>query len=638
MHCINKEIFVPDILFDIGVYFAGILYSIVNLKQTRQGRERKRKGSNRMKKRHILGFFAAALIGLSSVAQRTALTVNAQELVPPTANETGIAILEFTSQEFKIPRLGEPVTENFTVSSKDGKTRVDHAQDVFLSWRKKQKDGSWGYASNDRVFTEGEYRLRFDIQGLETADGYMFLENTQPAIRVNGNDFSVVTNDGIIDSYWVRENEHSGTFAVYSEVYRVNAAGQPDAAQNVTLRFIQTDVLNMGFVGSYTGEFQVAKDKTLAEQDISFPRVGNELTAGQGYKPVFKYKGAVITDLNFKIDADAEIRVEAVKEGTTDPDEVYYAFYEFESMTMGKGLPQEVVDALPEDATEYQNGNVVHAILPNPAEVEVADGTWVFKGYDFTSQTVNVNDVRFRGKWVFTTKAAMINQAPVIKAGNRVLIEGDAFDPLEGVTAEDAEEGTIPMTEKNIKEQNVDRTTAGEYFAIFVVSDKQGAMTEKRIEVTVKEKEDAGQENTKPNDPPAENPKPNDPPAENLKPNDHPAENPKPNDPPAENPKPNKPSEEKPMPGRPQAEKPNNSQMNQPSQNGTSKQESQAGKTEKNEVRKQEQVKQDSASSAVKTPKTGDRTPIGLLAGAAIISIISLTVILVRKSVKNKSK
>ena len=581
-----------------------------------------------MKKRHILGFFAAALIGLSSVAQPTALTVNAQELVPPTANETGISILEFTSQEFKIPRLGEPVTENFTVSSKDGKTRVDHAQDVFLSWRKKQKDGSWGYASNDRVFTEGEYRLRFDIQGLETADGYMFLENTQPAIRVNGNDFSVVTNDGIIDSHWVRENEHSGTFAVYSEVYRVNAAGQPDAAQNVTLRFIQTDVLNMGFVGSYTGEFQVAKDKTLAEQGISFPRVGNELTAGFGCKPVFKYKGAVITDLNFKIDADAEIRVEAVKEGTTDPDEVYYAFYEFESMTMGKGLPQEVVDALPEDATEYQNGNVVHAILPNPAEVEVADGTWVFKGYDFTSQTVNVNDVRFRGKWVFTTKAAMINQAPVIKAGNRVLIEGDAFDPLEGVTAEDAEDGTIPMTEKNIKEQNVDRTTAGEYFVIFVVSDKQGAMTEKRIEVTVKEKENAGQENPKPNDPPAENPKPNNPPAEN----------PKPNDPPAENPKPNKPSEERPMPGTPQAEKPNNSQMNQTSQNGTSKQESQADKTEKNEVRKQEQVKQDSASSAVKTPKTGDRTPIGLLAGAAIISIISLTVILVRKIVKNKSK
>ena len=41
---LNKEIFVPDMLFDIGVYFAGILYSIVNLKQTR--REEKEKGKD----------------------------------------------------------------------------------------------------------------------------------------------------------------------------------------------------------------------------------------------------------------------------------------------------------------------------------------------------------------------------------------------------------------------------------------------------------------------------------------------------------------------------------------------------------------------------------------------------------------
>ena len=93
-----------------------------------------------MKKRHILGFFAAALIGLSSVAQPTALTVNAQELVPPTANERGISILEFTSPEFKIPKLGEPMMDNFTVSSKDGKTRVDHMQDdIFLSWWKNSR-------------------------------------------------------------------------------------------------------------------------------------------------------------------------------------------------------------------------------------------------------------------------------------------------------------------------------------------------------------------------------------------------------------------------------------------------------------------------------------------------------------------
>ena len=185
--------------------------------------------------------------------------------------------------------------------------------------------------------------------------------------------------------------------------------------------------------------------------------------------------------------------MEAVKEGTTDPDEVYYAFYEFESVTKrGKNL----ATGGGRDASRKMTRNIKMATsftryLPNPTEVAVADGTWVFKGYDVTPQMVHVDDVTFRGKWVFTTKAATINQVPTIKAGNRVLTVGDAFDPLEGVTAEDAEEGTIPMTEKNIKEQNVDRTTAGEYFVVFVVSDKQGAMTEKRIEVTVKEKEDA---------------------------------------------------------------------------------------------------------------------------------------------------
>lgn len=43
-----------------------------------------------------------------------------------------------------------------------------------------------------------------------------------------------------------------------------------------------------------------------------------------------------------------------------------------------------MVETLPEDDTEYQNGDVVHAILPNPTEVAAADGTWVFKGYDVT--------------------------------------------------------------------------------------------------------------------------------------------------------------------------------------------------------------------------------------------------------------
>lgn len=78
--------------------------------------------------------------------------------------------------------------------------------------------------------------------------------------------------------------------------------------------------------------------------------------------------------------------------------------YEFESATAGKELPQAVKDLLPTDADEYVNGDTVNAKQPAKAEVEVADGKWVFKGYAANSQTVNGSNVEFVGKWAFEAK------------------------------------------------------------------------------------------------------------------------------------------------------------------------------------------------------------------------------------------
>ena len=80
------------------------------------------------------------------------------------------------------------------------------------------------------------------------------------------------------------------------------------------------------------------------------------------------------------------------------------ATYKFESGTAGKDLPQEVKDLLPTDANEYVNGAQVDAKQPAKAEVEVADGKWVFKGYAANSQTVNGSNVEFVGKWAFEPK------------------------------------------------------------------------------------------------------------------------------------------------------------------------------------------------------------------------------------------
>ena len=78
--------------------------------------------------------------------------------------------------------------------------------------------------------------------------------------------------------------------------------------------------------------------------------------------------------------------------------------YEFVSGTAGKELPQAVKDLLPTDANKYKKDQQVTAIQPAQTEVEVtvADGKWIFKGYEPAGPvTVADKDVEFVGKWEY---------------------------------------------------------------------------------------------------------------------------------------------------------------------------------------------------------------------------------------------
>ena len=80
-----------------------------------------------------------------------------------------------------------------------------------------------------------------------------------------------------------------------------------------------------------------------------------------------------------------------------------------------------------------------------------------------------------------------LNSAPTISANDITLNVGDTFDPLKDVTATDKEDGTITLTKDNIIANDVDTSKAGTYHVTFRVVDKNGAITEKTITVTVKE-------------------------------------------------------------------------------------------------------------------------------------------------------
>ena len=88
------------------------------------------------------------------------------------------------------------------------------------------------------------------------------------------------------------------------------------------------------------------------------------------------------------------------------PTVTHKAVHEFVSGTPGKELPQEVKALLPADQTDLKDGSQVTPTQPSQTEVKTADGTWSFRSYDKTSETINGSDVKFVGTWEFTASPA----------------------------------------------------------------------------------------------------------------------------------------------------------------------------------------------------------------------------------------
>lgn len=84
-------------------------------------------------------------------------------------------------------------------------------------------------------------------------------------------------------------------------------------------------------------------------------------------------------------------------------------------------------------------------------------------------------------------KMEPLNAAPIIKAEDKTLTVGDAFDPMADVTATDAEDGNL--TDKiEIKKNDVDTTKPGKNEVTYKVTDSKGASYIKSITVTVNPK------------------------------------------------------------------------------------------------------------------------------------------------------
>ena len=84
------------------------------------------------------------------------------------------------------------------------------------------------------------------------------------------------------------------------------------------------------------------------------------------------------------------------------------------------------------------------------------------------------------------TVKVIINQLPVINAYDKTVYLNSTFNPLEGVSAYDPEDGTI--TDINVDKNEVKTDTLGKYEVTYSVIDSYGQTVTKTIKVTVSEK------------------------------------------------------------------------------------------------------------------------------------------------------
>lgn len=125
-------------------------------------------------------------------------------------------------------------------------------------------------------------------------------------------------------------------------------------------------------------------------------------------------------------------------------------------------------------------GIVVGTLTPEFGETPTREG-YTFKGWSPAVEERVTKSITYNATWV------MNNAAPVINAEDKTLTVGDTFDPKEGVTAKDKEDGNL--TDKiEILKNTVDPSKPGVYEVTYKVTDRKGASRTKTIKVTVKEK------------------------------------------------------------------------------------------------------------------------------------------------------
>ena len=147
-----------------------------------------------------------------------------------------------------------------------------------------------------------------------------------------------------------------------------------------------------------------------------------------------------------------------------------------EDKTITQGTTFEPLKDVTAEDKEEGKIEKIEVVKNDVKEKEIGEYEVTYKAVDSykneTTKTITVTVVE--------------NQKPVINAEDKTIYLNEEFDPLEGVTVEDPEDGKIKEIE--VVQNDVKIDEVGKYKVIYRVKDTFGNVVEKEITVTVEEK------------------------------------------------------------------------------------------------------------------------------------------------------
>ena len=279
-----------------------------------------------------------------------------------------------------------------------------------------------------------------------------------------------VENGNLTDRITYDSNVNSEKTGTYNVTYTVVDDSNFHASKEITVNVVSAELPSIEAENREVPQFEdfdymdgvkaTAHDGTDLTDDVTYEETVNTDVAGS-YEVTYKVK-----DANGK-EATKTITVTVIpneKPVINASDKEIYLNSEFD--------PLEGVTA--SDAEDGQIDDIEYDSNVNPNVIGNYSVTYTVqdKNGQVTTKTITVKVVA--------------NQLPVINASDKTIYLNSEFDPLEGVTATDEEDGKIEKID--VIKNDVKTDTEGKYDVTYSVTDSYNQTVTKTITVTVTEK------------------------------------------------------------------------------------------------------------------------------------------------------